>query len=193
MTPPRILAFAGSLRQDSFNWKLVRAAAAAARSAGAEVRLLEPSDLDLPLFSEDREKSGGMPPAAQRFKRALVEAQGFLIASPEYNASMSAALKNAIDWASRTEAPGEPPLLAFQGRPAALFSASPGALGGLRGLVHLTLVLQNLRVFVLPEQRALGRAHEAFEEDGSLRDKAVAAHVGRLAGQLVDSVRRLSS
>jgi NAD(P)H-dependent FMN reductase len=190
MPKPRLVAFAGSLRQDSYNWKLVRVAAAAAQAAGAEVQVLTPADLEMPLLSEDLERDQGMPAAARRFKRALVESQGYLIASPEYNSSLSSALKNAIDWATRAEAPGEPPLLAFQGKAAGLLAASPGLFGGLRGLNHLTSILINLKVLVHPDQRALGRAHEAFDANGQLKDAAVQAHIAKIAAAVVQLCQR---
>ena len=109
-----------------------------------------------------------MPPAGQRLKQLFREHDGFLIASPEYNSSITAVLKNAIDWVSRA-APGEPPLVGFSGKAAVLMSASPGALGGLRGLVHLRSILGNIGVIVLPDQVAVPRAFEAFAPDGIAR------------------------
>ncbi len=178
MSQIQLLAFSGSLRRDSYNTKLVTAAAASARKVGADVTLVNLADYAMPLFDEDLEARSGIPDAARRFKALMVSHHGFLIASPEYNSSVSAALKNAIDWASRTESPDEKPLLAFRGKVAGLLSASPGALGGLRGLVHLRAILGNLMVHVVPEQFALGRAHEAFDASGALQDErnARAAH-----------------
>jgi len=178
MSKIQLLAFSGSLRRDSYNTKLVTAAAASARKVGADVTLVNLADFAMPLFDEDLESSSGMPDAARRFKALMASHNGFLIASPEYNSSVSGALKNAIDWASRTESSDEKPLLAFRGKVAGLLSASPGALGGLRGLVHLRAILGNLMVHVVPEQFALGRAHEAFDASGALQDErnASAAH-----------------
>lgn len=187
---PRILAFAGSTRRDSFNHRLVAEAARQAEEAGAEVTLIRLSELDLPLFDEDLEREQGTPAGATRFKELLVAADGLLIASPEYNSSVTAALKNAIDWASRP-AEGEAPLVAFRGKVAGLVAASPGALGGLRGLVHIRSILGNIGVIVLPDQAAIGAAHEAFDAEGRLsreadgkRVKAVADAVVRVAGQV---------
>ena len=96
-----------------------------------------------------------------KLKKLFIEHHGFLISSPEYNSSISAVLKNAIDWISRPVA-GEAPLAAFQFKAAALMSASPGALGGLRGLVHLRSILGNIGVLVLPTQVAISKGFEAF-------------------------------
>jgi chromate reductase, NAD(P)H dehydrogenase (quinone) len=111
---PRILAFAGSLRVDSWNKKLARLAAEGAKAAGAEITLADLRDMPMPVFDEDLEKRDGMPEGAKKFKALLLDHHGLLIASPEYNSSLSAALKNAIDWASRGAA-GEAPLAAFTG------------------------------------------------------------------------------
>lgn len=186
----KVLAFAGSLRKDSYNKQLARCAADAARAAGAEVTFVDLAELPMPIFDEDLEKRDGMNPNARKFKELLIAHQGLLIASPEYNSSVSASLKNAIDWASRPE-PGEPGLIAFAGKVAGLMAASPGALGGLRGLVTLRMILSNIQVLVLPEQIALTQAHEAFNADGSLKDAkkqetvaGIARKVVAIAGQI---------
>lgn len=166
---PKVLALAGSTRNDSYNRRLVRIAAAAAESAGAEVTLIDLKHYPMPVFDEDLEAASGPPETALALKAKMVESDAFLIASPEYNSSITAVLKNTIDWVSRPE-PGGPPLVAFQGKLAALISASPGALGGLRGLVHLRAILGNIGVLVLPDQVAVPRAFEAFTDDGALRD-----------------------
>lgn len=181
---PKILAFAGSAREGSYNKKLVRVAADVARGAGAEVTVLDFRDLPLPLFDEDVESRDGAPENARRLKTLLIEHHGILIASPEYNSSISPLLKNAIDWASRP-APGETPLAAFRGKVAALLAASPGALGGLRGLVTVRSILSNIGVIVLPDQVAILKAQEAFDAGGALKDAKQQASVQSLAGGLV--------
>lgn len=189
---PRILAFAGSAREGSFNKKLVRIAADGARQAGAEVTLLDLRDLPMPIFDEDLEKSEGLPANARRFKEMLMAHDGLLISSPEYNSSISALLKNAIDWASRPS-PGESPLQCYVGKVAVLMSASPGALGGLRGLVTLRMILGNIRVLVLPDQLALSKAHEAFNSDGSLKDATMQQGIQRLGATLAETLRKLKA
>ena len=115
----KILAFSGSLRKSSYNQSIVAAAADGATHAGAKVTVVHLKDFLAPLFNEDLEVEQGMPATAQAFKDLLLTHDGFLIASPEYNSSYSAALKNAIDWASRG-AEGEAPLAAFRGKTALL-------------------------------------------------------------------------
>jgi NAD(P)H-dependent FMN reductase len=189
--PAKILAFAGSTRSDSYNKKLARLAADAARAAGAEVTFVDLRDLPLPVFDQDLEARDGLPENAKKFKELMLAHDGLLIASPEYNSSISAVLKNAIDWASRPASAGEPSLACFVGKVAALMSASPGALGGLRGLVHLRSILGNIQVLVLPDQMAIVKANEAFTADGALKDANQQASVERIAKKLVSTVERL--
>jgi NAD(P)H-dependent FMN reductase len=184
---PRILAFAGSTREESFNKKLIRIAAAAAQATLIDLR-----DFPMPLYDGDLESKEGLPPHAKRFKQVLLVHEGLLIASPEYNSSISGVLKNAIDWASRAE-PGEAPLAAFAGKVAALLSASPGALGGLRGLVQLRSILGNIKVLVLPDQVAISKANEAFTPEGALKDAKQQASVEKLARSLAEITGRLAA
>ena len=187
---PRILAFAGSTRKDSYNKKLTRVAAKAAEEYGADVTLVDLKDLPMPLFDEDLEREAGMPESAAKLKELMVESDGFLIASPEYNSSITAVLKNAIDWVSRP-VPNEPSLLAFKGKTAVLMSASPGNLGGLRGLVHLRAILGNISMIVLPDQIAIPKAYEAFDSDGRLKDAKQQAGVQDLGKKLAETIRKL--
>lgn len=190
MSAPKIVAFAGSTRLESFNKKLVHVAVDAAIAAGAEVTVVELRDLALPIYDADEETADGMPEGAKRFKALLRESQGLLIASPEYNSGMTGALKNAIDWATRPEADNEAPLAAFRGKTAAIMSASPGALGGLRGLVTLRMLLGNIGVLVLPDQVTIPVAHEAFDEAGAFKDEKKAKQVARLAKGLVELLNK---
>lgn len=191
MTSPRILAFGGSLRRDSFNQKLAALAAEGAREAGATVTLIALRDFPLPVFDEDLETASGMPEPARRLKELFRAHDGLIIAAPEYNSSITAALKNALDWVSRTERDDEPPLAAFAGHTAILCAASPGALGGLRGLVHLRAILGNVGVTVLPDQVAVGKAYEAFQADGSLAAEKQATRVKNLGSQLARHLAKL--
>lgn len=187
---PRVLAVAGSTREQSLNKRLVRIAAEAARSAGGDVTLIDLRDFALPLYDGDLEQAAGPPEAAVRLKALFVAHDGLLISSPEYNSSITGVLKNAIDWISRA-AGDEPPLAAFRGKVAALLSASPGALGGLRGLVHLRAILGNIGVLVLPDQVAVPRANEAFDAAGRLVDERQQLALERLAASLVETTGKL--
>jgi NAD(P)H-dependent FMN reductase len=189
---PKILAFAGSLRTDSLNKKLIRAASEAAQSAGGEVTLIDLRDYPMPIFDGDDEVAHGLPHNARKLKELFLAHQGLLIASPEYNSSVTAVLKNAIDWVSRP-LPGEVYLAPFLDKVAALLSASPGALGGLRGLVHLRAILGNIGVLVLPDQLAIPLAHEAFDANGKLKDAKKQAELERIARRLVQVTARYNA
>lgn len=173
----RILAFAGSARRESWNVRLLKLVAEAAKGAGAEVTLLDMREHELPMFDEDWEAARGVPEAVLKFKALMKSHQGLLIASPEYNSSFSPMLKNVIDWASRP-VPGEGPLECFKGKVAGLVSASPGYYGGYRGLQQVRYVLGNIGVVVLPDMYALPKAHEAFDASGALKDGTQAALAG---------------
>ncbi|MHB8914995.1 MAG: NADPH-dependent FMN reductase [Thiobacillus sp.] len=164
----KILALAGSTRHDSWNQKLIRAAAAAARSAGAEVTLLDLKDYPLPLYDGDLEAKEGLPEPAQRLKSLFKAHDALLIAGPEYNSSISPLLKNTLDWVSR-EWQGESGLVPYQNKVAAIMAASPGALGGMRMLPHLRQILNALGVLVLANQLSMPKAGEAFNQDGSVK------------------------
>ncbi len=187
---PNILAFAGSLRRESFNKKLVKIAAEGARSAGGEVTYIDLNDFPMPLLNEDDEAASGLPPAAREFKKLMIAADGILLSSPEYNGSVSAVLKNAIDWASRPEK-GEAPLIAFKDKPIQLMSASPGNLGGIRGLIHLRALLGGIQMFVMPQQHCLMQAHTVMDKDGNLTDEKQREAVLGLGRKLVETVKKL--
>ena len=189
-TKPRILAFAGSLRKDSYNKKLVAIAAQGARDAGADVTLIDLADYPLPLFDEDCEREQGMPENGKKLKQLFLEHDGLLISSPEYNSGFSAVLKNAIDWVSRS-APGEKPLSAYVGKTAALIAASPGGFGGLRGLVPLRMLLGNIQVLGIPDQIVIAQAHEAFALDGSLKDAGKQAGAIAIGRKLAETIAKL--
>ncbi len=188
---PKILAFAGSTRKDSFNKKLVRIAVAGAKQAGAEVALIDLADYPLPLYDGDLEEREGLPEKAKELKKIFIEHDGFLISSPEYNSSISGVLKNTIDWVSRPEPSDTVNLAAFRGKSAALMSASPGGLGGLRGLVHLRALLNNIFVLVIPEQVSISQASEAFDANGLLLDTSKLSQVRGLGEKLTQLLHQL--
>ena len=191
MSTPRILAFGGSLRRDSFNQKIAAIAAEGARDAGAEVTLIALRDFPMPIFDQELEAASGMPAEAKKLKELFLKADGLIIASPEYNSSVTATLKNAIDWVSRVESADEPPLSALSGKTALILSASPGGLGGLRGLVHLRAILGNLGITVLPDQIAIPAAYDAIKADGSLTDPKQTAQVKKLGSTLANQLKKL--
>jgi len=184
----RILAFSGSLAKNSWNQKLVTHAAELARARGAEVTVVTLRDFDLPLMDTDLEAEHGLPEGAIRLKDLMKAHDGFLIACPEYNSSITPALKNAIDWASRPRE-GERPLECFTGKVAGLCAASPGALGGIRGLDHVREILSNIQVHIVPGLVSVPKAHEAIGADGTLKDEGLAKRLEGLVKNLVAALR----
>ena len=192
MSTVKILAFAGSTRTASFNKKLVKIAAEGARAAGAEVTLIDLRDFPMPLFDGDLEEQSGLPESARKLKRLMIDHHGFLIAAPEYNSSITAVLKNTIDWVSRPETDDEPSLAAFRGKSVALMSTSPGALGGLRGLVTVRSILGNIGCYLLPDQISIPKAYEAFDETGALKDEARQKSIIELGRKLAEFTGNLT-
>lgn len=191
-TPIPLLVFAGSSRAQSWNRKLAKVAAEAARGAGAQVTHLELADFDLPLYNGDLE-TRGIPHDVIRLKEIFHAHPAWLVVSPEYNGSYTGLLKNTIDWVSRPVA-GDP-LWANGGKPFAgkvvgMLSASPGALGGLRSLSHLAPLLMNLQCWVSPKQFALAKAGEAFDPDGRLATEASRTAVHGVVEQVLWAARR---
>jgi chromate reductase len=189
---PRVLVFAGSIRKDSFNRRLAKLAADAARAAGADVTHIEFADYPLPLMNEDLQAEQGVPREAQALKKLFIEHDGILLSCPEYNSGITPLLKNVIDWVSRKEG-NEPPLVAYRGKVAGLMSASPSPLGGIRGLVQVRSILGNIGVLVLPDQVQVAKAQEAFQPDGSLKDAALAGRVTALAQAVVTTAGKLKA
>ena len=167
---PRILAFAGSLRKDSLNKKLARAAALGAEEAGASVTYIDLKDYPLPIYDGEIEEEG-LPENVMKLKNLFDSHNGFIIASPEYNGSFSGALKNVIDWVSRKNSPEETYLSCFRNKAAVLLSTSPGPLGGVRGLMALRQLLSTIHTLVLPEQKTIPHADKAFDLEGNLLEK----------------------
>ena len=182
----RVLVFAGSLREGSYNRKLAREAAAAFERHGLETTLVDLRDYPMPIYNGDSEEAEGLPEMAKAFKRLLREHDAFAIATPEYNGSYPALVKNTIDWATRRE-PGEPAMAAFIGKKAAILGASPGGRGAARGRKHLLELMEALRVEILPSQVAIGKAEEAFDAEGHLARAEDREVLDRLAEELAQA------
>ncbi len=188
---PKILAFAGSLRRHSLNKRVLKTAIRGAAGAGAEVTYVDLRDYPMPVYDSDEHERGGFDANALRLQGLLAEHDGLLIASPEYNGSLPAALKNAIDWASRPSGTYERGKI-FRGKVAAMMSASPGSLGGVRTLAHLRAVLTSVGVVVLPQEVAVTFAEERFAGEGEeMTDERVRGSLEALGAALVEMSRRV--
>lgn len=186
---PRILAFAGSLREHSFSKRVVKTAIKGAEKAGAEVTYVDLRDYPMPIYNQD-DYDKEFDENALKFQRLLNEHDGLMIATPEYNGSLSAALKNALDWASRPSNEfkiGE----VFRGKVAAIMAESPGAFGGIRSLAHLRGVLSILLVNVLPSEIAVSKVHEMFEgNDEEMKDEKMKHILETLGESLADMLKK---
>jgi chromate reductase len=168
----RLLFFAGSTREGSYNKKLARLGQHIAKANGIEAVFVDLRDYPLPIYNGDLEANEGPPQKAREFKALLGEYQGVFIASPEYNSSVTPLLKNTLDWVSRVKEKGETGLEVYKSRVFAISGASPGYYGAMRSLLNLRQILAiGLGALVIPEQIAVPRAADAFEADGSLKDK----------------------
>ena len=189
----KILVFAGSTRQHSFNRRLARQAADMAAAAGAQAMLLELGDLDIPMYNADLE-ARGTPPDVLRLKQLLSEHPAWIICSPEYNGSYTALLKNTIDWASSPvagHATWSDGTLPFRGKVVGMLSASNGRLGGLRSQSHLAPLLLNLECWLAPRAFALSGAASAFDEHGTLTQEDHRIGVRGVVDQVLWAAERL--
>ena len=186
MAQPKILAFSGSARKESLNKKFLAVAVQEVKNAGGEVTLIELSDYELPLYNGDLEDASGLPDNARKLIDLIKGHAGLLIASPEYNSMITPLLKNTIDWCTRADDDNP-----FPGRVAAVVSASPGALGGIRSLKLAQQLLLHLGCHVVPGNTMLPQAHKAFGPDGKLTDPRALKSVQELAAKLVETVRKI--
>lgn len=187
---PKILALAGSLRAHSYNKRVLKTALKGAENAGATVKYVDLRDYPMPIYDGDDHEKNGFPEKALEFQQLLSEYDGLMIASPEYNASLPAVLKNAFDWASRKSDKfglGE----VFRGKVAAIMTASPGAFGGIRCLGHLHDVLTILLVNTLPSQIAVTFVADKFDGDAEeMTDEKTKKILEDLGASLADMLKK---
>jgi chromate reductase len=182
----KILALAGSTREDSWNKMLAKEAAEMARQMGATVKLIDLRDYPMPFYDSDFEIQQGQPENAKRLRRLMIESDAIIIASPEYNSSLPGILKNALDWASRDEK-GQPSRDAFKGKKFAIMSTSPGPGGGSRVLVHLGSVIENVGGEVVKIQLAVPNAESSFNQQGLLQNSVAKEQLKQEIQQLINN------
>ena len=193
MSLPKVLVFAGSIRTGSHNARLAALATKELMLAGAEVTRISLLDYPMPLYDGDLEAKSGLPENAVKLKRLMAMHPGVFIASPEYNASITPLLKNTIDWVSRVRERGEQPLAVYKNRVFAIGGASDGAYGAMRSLMTLRQVLElGCGALVIPEQIAVMRASDAFDEMDNLKDERAANLLKRMAQRLTDMAREMA-
>ena len=193
MTTAHILAFAGSSRKDSWNRKVLEVAVAGARDAGANVTVANLADYAMPIYNADWHAENGVPPAMRELRKLMMAANGLLIASPEYNASLTPLLKNTIDWLSQDvgkekDENGNAP---FEGKIGGLMGASNGGFGTIRALPHVSYILSNLGVFMLPVV-AVPAVGKAFDEQGNMTNERAKKMLSGLGARLAGTIVRLA-
>lgn len=189
----KLLVFAGSTRQNSFNRRLAKVAAQMAADAGAEVSHIELADFDIPMYNADLEAKG-TPADVVRLKQLMFDHPAWIICSPEYNGSYTALLKNTIDWVTspiKADPDWSDGFKSFRGKVVGMLSASTGALGGLRSQSHLAPLLINSQCWLAPKAFALGRAADAFDARGALVDEAHRKSVQGVVEQVLWAAGRL--
>lgn len=186
----RLLCFAGSTREGSYNKKLARLAQHVAVANGIEAVFVDLKDYPMPLYDGDTEAAEGPPQKAREFKALMGEYQGIFIASPEYNSSITPLLKNTLDWVSRVK-DGDSGIGVYHSRAFAISGASPGYYGAMRSLLHLRQILEvGIGARVITQQLAVPRANGAFEEDGSLKEKAQQDMLKTVVEKLIVEAKR---
>lgn len=184
----KIICFAGSTRKDSLNKALAKIIVQhLATRPGIEAQFIDLANYPLPLYDGDLEAEQGLPENALKLKKIFQSADAFVIACPEYNSSITPLLKNTLDWVSRSASKDEKPLSAYTKKKAALVATSPGALGGLRGLVTVRSILGNIGVWVSPTQLAIPKGHEVIV-NGQIKDDQTTQSIQRLINDLIDSL-----
>ena len=189
-TGPRLIAIAGSTRKASCNQAALKVLVTAAIKAGATVKFIDLAEYDLPIYNQDLEEKSGLPANAKKLQQLIGNADGLLIASPEYNGLPTPLLLNVIAWASREEQ-GNPQSgrKIFAGKVAGIIAASPGGYGGKRGLPITRTLLSNLGVEVVTEEAAIPKAYEAFQTNGDLKDQNLSALLEQIAKSVVNAAK----
>lgn len=180
----KILVFAGSLRQGSFNKKFAREAMRLLIARGVAAEFVDLQPLAIPVYDGDLEAASGVPAGAQALAAKILSADALLISTPEYNGSIPGILKNTVDWLSRLKP------VSLTGKNLLLIAASPGALGGIRSLWHSRQPFEVLGTYVFPEMMALPLAHQAFDEAGALKDAKVVERLGGLLDRYLAHARK---
>ena len=192
MSIANILAFAGSSRKESWNRKVLDVAVAGARDAGADVTVANLADYPMPIYNADWHAENGVPDAMRELRKLMMSSNGILIASPEYNASLTPLLKNTIDWLSQDvgqekHQSGNAP---FEGKIGGLMGASNGGFGTIRALPHVSYILSNLGVFMLPVVAVPGVA-KTFDESGNMTNEHTKKMLSGLGARLAQTIVKL--
>lgn len=181
----KVLAIPGSLRAAAFSRKALKACI---DNAPADMEFETVEIRDIPFYDGDLEVASGLPASVQALRAKIAAADAVIMSSPEYNASISGVLKNAIDWCSR------PPSQPFAGKPMAIITSSPGVTGGIRAHMHLRQVLGNIGALVLVAPTVtIGAAGQRFDAQDQLTDAATIEFVKSMMTGLRDWTMKLKA
>lgn len=183
----KLVAIAGAMRTGSLNKRLLALVTRKLEKEGAEIDLVDLRQLGIPFYDGDVEEKSGLPAPAQELVARIAAANGLVIASPEYNFSVPAVLKNAIDWVTRAKP------MPLRGKTALLVSASPSLVGGNRALWVLRMSLEVVGVHVYPDMFSLATAHQAFDDAGEIKDPGLAKFLGVVTSGFVRLTRALEA
>jgi len=183
----KLLAFAASHRPDSYNRKLLQCAISHLKAQSIIIDFVEYGEFDMPIYNDTIPETSGIPDYAYRLASRAKDADGIMIASPEYNWSYPGSLKNIIDWTSCIDSN---PL---SGKTALLMSATPGSRGGIIGLQHLKTPLEALEILVFHKVFPLGKCLEAFDKNGNLSDPKQSEHLHTILDRYVTFTRNHSN
>lgn len=188
MKTPKILVFAGSTRAGSVNARLAGSAARELSLLDCEVTRISLEDYPLPIYNGDLEDAEGVPENAKKLAKLFDSHDGFFIATPEYNGSLSPLLKNTIDWISRLSSVDGKDISPYRGKVAVIAAASPGGMGGISMLYHLRDILVRLGVLVISDQIALGNAAKAFDDLDNVTDERSAGFLKNACNNLTEII-----
>jgi len=187
MNSINIIAFAGSNRRGSINRAALTLAVEGATRAGATVEVIDLREYEMPLYDAEWHSANGLPETARRLREKMRNASGLLIASPEYNSSITPLLKNTIDWLSQSVESGIGAgggRMPFDGKIVGLLGASMGAFGAIRALPHVSFIFSNLGSVVLPVM-AVPSADKLFAADGAVANERQATMLRDLGARVV--------
>lgn len=183
----KIFIVSCSLRQGSLNHKLATHIASVVEAQGHEADLARMNDFDMPLYNQDIQESEGIPATCHAMIERINSADGWIVATPEFNWSVPANIKNAIDWISRIKP------IPIAGRSVLLTGASPSMTGGVRGLLHFRSSLESMGVWTYPKLFALAQANQAFDDDGALVNPELSKMLEDMVADYASAARALNN
>ena len=182
----KIIGFAGSFREKSYNKMVLKLVLEKAKEAGAEVELVDLKELNIPIYDGDLENEIQLPDGIKILREKIEKSDGIIIATPEYNHSLPGGLKNTIDWLSRTKF--FPSVLT--NKKFALFGASDGNFATVRAQIAFYPIANTLELDLMPSKTYVGNVEEVFDEAGKCLDPKVEERLAKFAVKFVEFVQK---